>query len=335
MAILFGVDVKTINYHLGQIYESGELQENATIRKIKIVQQEGEREVERSPMFYNLDAIIAVGYRVNSYQATQFRIWATEVLKEFIIKGFAMDDERLKQGRHFGKDYFDDLLQRIREIRTSERRYYQKITDVYAECSADYDAKSETSKLFFKMVQNMMHWAVTHHTAAEILKDLVIIKYGKDHKNLNDGKIPVYGSGGIMRSVDEFLYSGESVLIPRKGTLNNVFYVNESFWSVDTMFYTQMKQMNIAKYVYFFVLSQNLASMNAGSAVPSMTTGILNGLKCVIAPLDIMNKFDIMQVPVFEIIQKKREEIQKLSQIRDSLLPKLMSGELKVSDLNI
>ena len=335
MAILFGVDVKTINYHLGQIYESGELQEDATIRKIQIVQQEGEREVERSPMFYNLDAIIAVGYRVNSYQATQFRIWATEVLKEFIIKGFAMDDERLKQGRHFGKDYFDDLLQRIREIRTSERRYYQKITDVYAECSADYDAKSETSKLFFKMVQNMMHWAVTHHTAAEILKDLVIIKYGKDHKNLNDGKIPVYGSGGIMRSVDEFLYSGESVLIPRKGTLNNVFYVNESFWSVDTMFYTQMKQMNIAKYVYFFVLSQNLASMNAGSAVPSMTTGILNGLKCVIAPLDIMNKFDIMQVPVFEIIQKKREEIQKLSQIRDSLLPKLMSGELKVSDLNI
>lgn len=169
MANLFNVDVKTINYHLGQIYESGELQEEATIRKIQIVQQEGEREVERSPMFYNLDAIIAVGYRVNSYQATQFRIWATGVLKEFIVKGFAMDDERLKQGRHFGKDYFDDLLQRIREIRTSERRYYQKITDVYAECSADYDAKSETTKLFFKMVQNMMHWAVTHHTAAEII----------------------------------------------------------------------------------------------------------------------------------------------------------------------
>lgn len=169
MAALFGVDIKTINYHLGQIYESGELQEEATIRKIQIVQREGEREVERSPMFYNLDAIIAVGYRVNSYQATQFRIWATGVLKEFIVKGFAMDDERLKQGRHFGKDYFDDLLQRIREIRTSERRYYQKITDVYAECSADYDAKSEITKLFFKMVQNMMHWAVTHHTAAELI----------------------------------------------------------------------------------------------------------------------------------------------------------------------
>ena len=169
MAALFGVDVRTISYHLGQIYEAGELKEEATIRKIGIVQLEGERDVERSPLFYNLDAIIAVGYRVNSYQATQFRIWATSVLKEFVIKGYVLDDERLKEGRHFGKDYFDDLLERIREIRTSERRYYQKITDIYAECSADYDAKSESTKLFFKMVQNMMHMAVTHHTAAEIV----------------------------------------------------------------------------------------------------------------------------------------------------------------------
>ena len=169
MADLFGVDVRTINYHLGQIYESGELTKEATIRKIGIVQSEGERDVERTPLFYNLDAIIAVGYRVNSYQATQFRIWATSVLKEFIIKGYALDDERLKQGKHFGKDYFDDLLERIREIRTSERRYYQKITDIYAECSADYDSKSDCTKLFFKMVQNMMHLAVTHCTAAEIV----------------------------------------------------------------------------------------------------------------------------------------------------------------------
>ena len=169
MADLFGVDVRTINYHLGQIYESGELTKEATIRKIGIVQSEGKRDVERTPLFYNLDAIIAVGYRVNSYQATQFRIWATSVLKEFIIKGYALDDERLKQGKHFGKDYFDDLLERIREIRTSERRYYQKITDIYAECSADYDPKSDCTKLFFKMVQNMMHLAVTHRTAAEIV----------------------------------------------------------------------------------------------------------------------------------------------------------------------
>ncbi len=169
MAELYNVDVRTVNYHLTQIYESGELQETATIRKIGIVQMEGDREVNRPQMLYNLDAIIAVGYRVNSYQATQFRIWATSVLKEMIIKGFVLDDERLKQGKHFGKDYFDDLLERIREIRASERRYYQKITDVYAECSADYDPKSETTLLFFKMVQNMMHWAVTHQTAAEII----------------------------------------------------------------------------------------------------------------------------------------------------------------------
>lgn len=169
MADLFGVDVRTINYHLGQIYESRELTKEATIRKIGIVQSEGERDVERTPMFYNLDVIIAVGYRINSYQATQFRIWATSVLKEMIVKGFVLDDERLKQGKHFGKDYFDDLLERIREIRASERRYYQKITDVYAECSADYDPKAETTQLFFKMVQNMMHLAVTHQTAAEII----------------------------------------------------------------------------------------------------------------------------------------------------------------------
>ena len=171
MAELYGVDVRTVNYHLAQIFESGELQESATIRKIGIVQMEGDRQVNRPQMLYNLDAIIAVGYRVNSYQATQFRIWATSVLKEMIIKGFVLDDERLKQGKHFGKDYFDDLLDRIREIRLSERRYYQKITDIYSECSADYDKDSETTKLFFKTVQNMMHYAVTKQTAAEIIYD--------------------------------------------------------------------------------------------------------------------------------------------------------------------
>ncbi len=169
MATLFGVDVSTINYHLAQIFNSGELDESATIRKIPILQQEGNRTVERYPLFYNLDAIIAVGYRVNSYQATQFRIWTVAVLKEFIIKGYVMDDERLKQGARFGKDYFDDLLERIREIRSSERRYYQKITDIFAECSIDYDSKSETTQKFFKMVQNMMHCAVTSQTAAEII----------------------------------------------------------------------------------------------------------------------------------------------------------------------
>lgn len=185
MADLFGVDVRTVNYHLGQIYETGELTKEATIRKIGIVQTEGERDVERAPLFYNLDVIIAVGYRVNSYQATQFRIWATSVLKEFIIKGYVLDDERLKQGKHFGKDYFDDLLERIREIRTSERRYYQKITDIYAECSADYDAKAESTKLFYKMVQNMMHLAVTNHTAAsELMRKFTTMEDWKNRLKL-------------------------------------------------------------------------------------------------------------------------------------------------------
>lgn len=166
MAELYGVEINTINYHLKEVFRNGELQETEVIRKIRITANDGK---DYNTNMYNLDAIIAVGYRVNSYQATQFRIWATGVLKEMIVKGFVLDDERLKQGRHFGKDYFDDLLERIREIRTSERRYYQKITDIYAECSTDYDPKSEITKLFFKMVQNMMHWAVTHKTAAEII----------------------------------------------------------------------------------------------------------------------------------------------------------------------
>jgi hypothetical protein len=155
---------------LGNIYKSNELQREATVRKIRTVQNEGEREVARNLEFYNLDAIISVGYRVNSHQATQFRIWATKTLKEFIIKGFVLDDERLKQGKKlFGKDYFDELLERIREIRASERRFYQKITDIYAECSIDYQPKSEITQLFYKTVQNKMHWAITGQTAAEII----------------------------------------------------------------------------------------------------------------------------------------------------------------------
>ncbi|MFA7193274.1 MAG: virulence RhuM family protein [Bacilli bacterium] len=170
MGELFGVSKKTISEHLGNIYKSNELQREATVRKIRTVQNEGKREVTRNLEFYNLDAIISVGYRVNSHQATQFRIWATKTLKEFIIKGFVLDDERLKQGKKlFGKDYFDELLERIREIRASERRFYQKITDIYAECSIDYQPKSEITQVFYKTVQNKMHWAITGQTAAEII----------------------------------------------------------------------------------------------------------------------------------------------------------------------
>lgn len=171
MAELFGKDVRTINDHLKNIFDSGELVAKSTIRNFRIVQKEGNRNVQRQIDFYNLDAIISVGYRVNSAQATQFRIWATNTLKEYIIKGFVMDDDRLKQGKNFGKDYFEELLERIREIRASERRFYQKITDIYAQCSIDYDSKSETTQTFYKTVQNKLHWAITGKTAAEIISD--------------------------------------------------------------------------------------------------------------------------------------------------------------------
>jgi hypothetical protein len=169
MAELFGVEAHTITYHLKEIYKSAELEEGSTTRKIRVVQKEGAREVAREIDFYNLDMIIATGYRVNSHRATQFRIWATKTLKEYIVKGFVLDDERLKQGKRFGKDYFDELLERIREIRASERRFYQKITDIYAECSVDYDAKSEQTQGFYKTVQNKLEWAITGKTAAEII----------------------------------------------------------------------------------------------------------------------------------------------------------------------
>jgi hypothetical protein len=169
MAELFGVDVRTVSEHLRNIYASGELSEEATLRKLRTVRTEGAREVARDIVFYNLDAIISVGYRVNSAQATQFRIWATQTLREFIVKGFVLDDERLKLNRRFGKDYFDELLERIREIRASERRFYLKITDIYEQCSIDYDKHAETTQTFFKTVQNKLHWAVTGKTAAELI----------------------------------------------------------------------------------------------------------------------------------------------------------------------
>ena len=149
MAELFGVDISTINEHLKNIYKTEELDEEATIGKFPIVQMEGNRQVKRNVISYNLDAVLSVGYRVNSRQATQFRIWATKTLKDYIIKGFAMDDNRLKNGRFFGQDYFRELLERVRSIRTSERRLYQQITDIFAECTIDYDPKSNITKTFY------------------------------------------------------------------------------------------------------------------------------------------------------------------------------------------
>jgi hypothetical protein len=168
MAEIFGVDVRTVSEHLQNIFKSGELNESATIRKFRIVADNGG---EYNVNFYNLDAVISVGYRVNSYQATQFRKWATSILKEYLIKGFTLDDERLKQANQlFNQDYFDELLERIREIRASERRFYQKITDIYSQCSVDYDKNAPITLQFYAHVQDKLHYAIHHHTSAELVK---------------------------------------------------------------------------------------------------------------------------------------------------------------------
>ena len=197
MAKLFGVQPAAISKHLANIYEEGELQLEATSSKMETVEQEGERQVRRERQFYNLDAIISVGYRVNSRRATRFRIWATGVLKEYMTKGFALDDERLKQGRDaFGKDYFRELLERVRSIRASERRIWQQVTDIFAECSIDYDRSSPVTKEFYAMVQNKFHYAITGQTAAEIIYSKA--DHTKEHMGLTTWKNAP--EGRVLRS---------------------------------------------------------------------------------------------------------------------------------------
>ena len=197
MSVLFEVDRTVITKHIQNIYSEGELNKEATSAKIAQVQIEGERSVTRNVEYYNLDAIISVGYRVNSAKATQFRIWATQTLKEFIIKGFVMDDERLKQGQTvFSKDYFKELLQRIRSIRASERRIYQQITDIFAECCIDYNRESEITKNFYAMVQNKFHYAITGKTAAEI----IYTKADKEKENMGLTNWKNSPEGRILKS---------------------------------------------------------------------------------------------------------------------------------------
>ena len=190
MAELFGVGVPAISKHLKNIFESNELDPDSVISILETTAEDGKKYQTK---YYNLDAVISVGYRVNSAQATQFRIWATQLIKEYIIKGFAMDDERLKNGRYFGKDYFRELLERVRSIRASERRIYQQITDIFAECSIDYDPKSETTRLFYAHVQDKFHYAITGHTAAEIISlkaDASKPRMGMTtYKNAPDGRV--------------------------------------------------------------------------------------------------------------------------------------------------
>lgn len=194
MAELFGCSTDNISLHLKNIFAEGELEENRTAEEISVVQTEGVRQVKRKQKFYNLDAIISVGYRVNSRRATQFRIWATSILKEYMTKGFVLDDERLKQGKTaFGTDYFKELLERVRSIRASERRIWQQITDIFAECSIDYDKNSPVTRDFYSMVQNKFHYAITGQTGAEIVYTHADSK--KDNmglttwKNAPDGRI--------------------------------------------------------------------------------------------------------------------------------------------------
>jgi hypothetical protein len=197
MAELFDCTTDNISLHLKNIYADGELNESSTTEEFSIVQQEGSRKVKRKIKFYNLDAIISVGYRVNSRKATHFRIWATGVLKEYMIKGFAMDDERLKQGKTaFGKDYFRELLERVRSIRASERRIWQQITDIFAECSIDYDKDAQVTRDFYAMVQNKFHYAITGQTAAEII-------YSKSDRNKENMDLTTWKNapdGRILKS---------------------------------------------------------------------------------------------------------------------------------------
>ena len=235
---------------------------------------------------------------------------------------------------HFKKQFLNQLL-----IPIPERSIQESIGDLYYVLSL----KAERNK---KINDNLQQQAQAIYSSMFIdnpdpawshghLSDLITVKYGKDHKKLADGIYPVYGSGGIMRYVERPLYNKESVLIPRKGTLNNVMYVNQPFWSVDTMFYTEMKLPNVAKFVYHFVKAKDLVSMNAGSAVPSMTTDILNAMEVVIPSASALEEFESLVAPMYEAMEANDVQSKALSQMRDTLLPKLMSGEIDVSAVQL
>lgn len=250
MAELFGVEVNTINYHLKEIFSTGELIESSTIRKIRTVQPEGNRQVERERAFYSLDAIISVGYRVNSQKATKFRQWATRVLNEFIRKGFVLDDERLKQGNAtFGKDYFRELLERVRSIRASERRIWQQITDIFAECCIDYDRHAATTKDFYAMIQNRFHYAITGHTAAEIVH--AGADHTKPHMGLTTWK---YAPGGRILKSDVTVaknYLSEREIRSLERTVTSYFDYIESQIERGNVFNMEQFAASVNKFLTF------------------------------------------------------------------------------------
>ncbi|SHG48648.1 Uncharacterized conserved protein [Salegentibacter echinorum] len=250
IAALFGVDRSVVTKHLKNIFSEGELVKEATSAKYAQVQKEGDRAVKRNIEFYNLDAIISVGYRVNSNKATQFRIWATKTLKEYIIKGFALDDKRLKQGKTvFGKDYFRELLERVRSIRTSERRIYQQITDIFAECSIDYDSQSPVTRKFYATVQNKFHYAITGKTAAEIIFEKVDSK--KENlglttwKNAPDGRI-LKSDAGIGKN-----YLEEKQIKQLERTVTGYFDYIEGLIERENTFTMKELALSVNKFLAF------------------------------------------------------------------------------------
>ena len=247
MSELFNVGIPAISKHLENIYLEGELDRNSTVSKMEIVQKEGDRNIKRDVEFYNLDAIISVGYRVNSRQATLFRIWATKVLKEYILKGFAMDDNRLKNGQHFGKDYFKELLERVRSIRASERRIYQQITDIFAECSIDYDPKSEITREFYATVQNKFHYAITGQTAAEI----IYVKADANKRNMGLSTWKHAPKGRILKtdSIIAKNYLSETEIKALERTVSSFFDYIERIIENRTV----MKMENLAESVNKFL----------------------------------------------------------------------------------
>lgn len=250
MAELFNTTPQNITIHLKNIFQEGELDEESTCKDFLQVQIEGNRKINRNSKFYNLDAVISVGYRINSNKATQFRIWATKTLKEYIIKGFVLDDNRLKQGENtFGKDYFKELLERIRSIRASERRIYQQITDIFAECSIDYNPKAELSKNFYSMIQNKFHFAISGKTAAELIHQ----KANANNQNMGLSTWKNSPDGRILKSDTQIAknYLNEKEIKQLERTVTSYFDYIENLIERENTFTMEQLSNSVDKFLNF------------------------------------------------------------------------------------
>lgn len=289
MAELFDCTTDNISLHLKNIYAEGELKETATTEEFSVVQQEGNRNVSRSKRFYNLDAIISVGYRVNSRRATHFRIWATGVLKEYMTKGFALDDDRLKQGQTaFGKDYFKELLERVRSIRASERRIWQQVTDIFAECSIDYDKDSPVTHDFYAMVQNKFHYAITGQTAAEIIYSSA--DHTKEHMGLTTWKHAP--DGRILKSDVSVAknYLSEKEILRLERTVSGYFDYIEDLIERENTFTMEEFADSINKFLTFreykILSGKGRISMKAASEKAAKEYDVFNKTQKITSDFD-------------------------------------------------